>query len=456
MTDKFSLDNSVNVNVGRLSQKRHRGSPTDRLMTRNLTLVLAFSIGGQAIAYFLAILLARQLGVAGFEAYVVAAATFIVLVAVAPGGIDKFSLRLVPALIIEKDWRRTRGFLAFGVRRTLVSAIGLMALVGVVVWSSGTITSATGRALLITGLALPAGALAHFGFEVLAATGRVTLSAAISRLAIPATVLVLVGLQLAMPVAITAAMAIGAWAITWIAAVVVLAVAIHRTIPPPVWQDEAEEDAPAWTREATVFWVHRVAVAVMAQASVIALELLQPSAAAVGAYAAALATASPALVLVTATNRIYARELSEFLARRDFAGIIQLRRSRLRWLLPALFVFLVLTVFFAEQILGLFGSAFIEDGAFPLRLIAITMAFTLTFALSPTYLKYTRNHRATLSTVALAAVAQLVLLWLLIPRLGATGAAMAYAVSMGGMYGVFALLASRDLASLRRKTAPRR
>jgi O-antigen/teichoic acid export membrane protein len=51
--------------------------------------------------------------------------------------------------------------------------------------------------------------------------------------------------------------------------------------------------------------------------------------------------------------------------------------------------------------------------------------------------------------VVSAAIVQIVLLVALVPRFGADGAAVAYAVSMIGMYGSFALMARRDLARLR-------
>ena len=49
----------------------------------------------------------------------------------------------------------------------------------------------------------------------------------------------------------------------------------------------------------------------------------------------------------------------------------------------------------------------------------------------------------------LSRCAQGILLLLLIPRLGATGAAIAYSVSMCGMYGAFAWMALRELALLK-------
>jgi O-antigen/teichoic acid export membrane protein len=53
-----------------------------------------------------------------------------------------------------------------------------------------------------------------------------------------------------------------------------------------------------------------------------------------------------------------------------------------------------------------------------------------------------------LGTASGAAAVQLVLLVLLVPRFGATGAAFAYAVSMCGMYGVFWWIALREVVRL--------
>ncbi len=83
-----------------------------------------------------------------------------------------------------------------------------------------------------------------------------------------------------------------------------------------------------------------------------------------------------------------------------------------------------------------------------LAALAVATAFTVLFALAPTYLKYRRRNRATYVTVACAAAPQGILL-LLVPRLGATGAAIAYAVSMCGMYGAFVWMAHHELALLK-------
>jgi O-antigen/teichoic acid export membrane protein len=146
---------------------------------------------------------------------------------------------------------------------------------------------------------------------------------------------------------------------------------------------------------------------------------------------------------------VYARRLSVLLEKREIANVLELRRERLRWLLPALVVFLVVTFVFSGELLALFRPEFAAQGVVPLRVLAVATAFSVLFALTPTYLKYRRRNRDTYVTVACAATAQGLLLLLLIPRLGATGAAIAYAISMCGMYSTFAWLSLRELALLK-------
>ncbi len=78
----------------------------------------------------LSIVLARRLGVEGFEAYVVASAAFTMMIMFAPRGIDKYALRLLPALFERGDWERARGFLRFGLREILWTSIVVASAVG--------------------------------------------------------------------------------------------------------------------------------------------------------------------------------------------------------------------------------------------------------------------------------------------------------------------------------------
>jgi O-antigen/teichoic acid export membrane protein len=126
-----------------------------------------------------------------------------------------------------------------------------------------------------------------------------------------------------------------------------------------------------------------------------------------------------------------------------------LRRQRLLWVLPLIAAFLVAVLFFGREILELFRPEFVDDGVPALRILAWPTAFSVLFSMAPTYLNYRRRNRLVLGTTAGATGVQVLLLVALVPPLGATGAALAYAVAMGGMFAVFAIIAHRELVALR-------
>jgi O-antigen/teichoic acid export membrane protein len=402
----------------------------------------------------LTVVLARQLGVDGLEAYAVASAAFTLMVVFAPRGTEKFALRIIPALYEQGDWGRARGFLRFGLRRTLMTTLltGSAAYLWVQYFSP--FPSATKLAIAVSCMSLPAGALVHYGVEVLSANGRDIMAMVIFRAAVPATTFILAGLLLYLPVEISGAMAVGCWGIAWTLALAVVMIQIRRTTPPQVWQTKPTDEARTWRRGARPFLNYRISLALLAQASVILLDRLHPSAAAVGAYVAAVSTVNLALVLATTTNRFYSRRLSILLEQRNFAGVLELRRERLRWLLPAMALFLITVFGFGREILGFFRPEFVDEGITALHLLAVTTAVSALFSLAPTYLKYMGHNRTILKTMTGTAAIQVLLLVLLVPRFAATGGALAYTVSMCGMFLIFARMAHRELVRLKanRKT----
>jgi O-antigen/teichoic acid export membrane protein len=418
--------------------------------------LVAIAISGQAVAYVLSMLMARRLGVAGFEAYAVASAVFILLATFAPLGAEKYALRQLPALLRRADWGRARGLLTFGFRRTLVTALATGALVGF--WSGWArdYSDETRLAILVTCLSLPAGALAHYGVEVLTAAGRPLLALGTFKLLVPTLALGLAGALFVTLPEVSGAQAIGCWGLAWAVAVIVMAAAFQRSAPGAIFAADPIRELAAWRSETRPFFVYRVSLALVGQAGVIALELLHPSAVAVGAYAAAMGTVSLAAVLATSTNRAYGRELALVLDRRDFDTLLAMRRQRLLWLAPMIALFLAVAFGFSRQILEVFRPEFAQEGAVALRILAASTAFTVLFSLAPTYLKFQKRNQTTYSVVAGAAAGQLVLLIALVPPYGATGAAAAYAVSMCGMYGLFAWRAHREVVALRDASGPSR
>jgi O-antigen/teichoic acid export membrane protein len=402
--------------------------------------LVGVAIIGQAIAYGLAILVARRLSVTGFEAYVVASAIFILGATLAPLGVEKLTLRRWPALARAQDWGPARGLLRFGVRRTLGTAVAAGAVIAI--WAGMRSPAPVRSAILVTCLSLPAGALVHYAVDLLTAAGRPFRALAICRIAVPAAALLVFVATMAFGNA-TGATAVGAWGAAWLAALGLMAVSLRPRLDPRLLAAVPRID-PGWAREAQPFLVYRAAQSLLAQSGVIALELWGQHGIAVGAFAAAMATTGMAAVLATATNRAYGRDLGLLLEAGDSAGVAALHRRRLAWLLPALAGFLCVALAFPGAILRLFRPEFAMAGATPLRLLALTTAITVLFALAPTQLKFQRRNRVIYSVMAAAAAAQVGLLLVLVPQLGAAGAALAYMLAMGGGYAAFAMLARRQ------------
>ena len=407
------------------------------------------AVTGQGVIYLLTIVLARQLGVEGFEAYAVASAAFTLMVVYAPRGTEKYALRSLPALFERGDWGHAGGFLRFGLRRTVGTSLLLGSVVYLWVHFFSNYPPATKLAIGVSCLSLPAGALVHYYVEVLSANGRDILATAIFRIAVPVTTFILVVLLLYLPFGVNGAIAVGCWGIAWALALAAMLIQVRRTTPPQVWRAKPAEDRPTWVREARPFLIYRISLALIAQVGVIALDQLHPSAASVGAYVAALSTTTMALVLATSTNRFYARQLSILLEQKNYTGVLELRRERLRWLLPVMAIFLAAIFFFGREILGFFRPEFVIEGLTALHLLAVTTVITVLFSLAPTYLKYMGHNRSVLQIVVAAAAIQVILLVLLVPRFAAIGAAIAYSVSMCGMYLVSSRLAHRELVMLR-------
>ncbi len=403
---------------------------------------------GHGLSYLVSLWLARTLGVEGFEAYVVASTAFILMVTITPLGFEKYALRLLPALFEQADWPRAKGYLRYGFRSTLLMSFLVAAAVGAWTHWISDLPANMRLAIIVSCLSLPAGALVHYALEVMSAAGHEVRATAIFRLAVPAVTLALVGVLFALPLTPSGAMAVACWGVAWMAALVLMAMKWRQVAPPQLQHVQAVEEKAAWFSEARPFWFYRIALAVLAQGGMLALVSFDAHGSAVGAYAVAMSTAGLAAILATATNRTYARRLSVLLERRDFATIMRVRGERLRWLLPTIAIFLLFTFGFTRQILALFRPEFVEEGLLPLRLLALSTAFSVVFALAPTYLKYARRKHVTYLTVAITALLQVLMLIVLVPRFGATGAAAANATSMVAMYGAFAWMATREVRRL--------
>jgi O-antigen/teichoic acid export membrane protein len=372
----------------------------------------AVACAGQVVSYVFYIVLARRTDVSVFEDYAVAVGAVTLLASFTTLGLEKYAVRILPVFYERGDWAGARGFAGFALRRTLWTSIaaGAALALGWGWWDPG---SASWAAVAVAMLVLPVVSLAQLAVEMLTAGGHELRGVLLYRVGVPGAAIALVLLALELPLALSGAAAVACWGLGW--GLVGYGLALNT----------------------------------IGQAGVLGLEFLGASEVDLSAYAAAAQTTSLVVVLATATNRFYAPRLSLLLERGDFASMDEMRRQRMRWVLPLIAAFLVAALGFGREILGIFRPEFVEDGVPVLRVLACSTAFSVLFSMAPTYLKYTRRTRLVLGTTAGAAGAQVLLLFALVPSLGATGAAIAYAVAMIGMYAVFVTAARREVVALR-------
>lgn len=399
--------------------------------------LMALAFLGQVVVVALAVLLARRLSLAEFEAFAVAASVFIVMATAAPLGSEKQALRTLPPLFAVGDVAGVRAYLGFALRRCLVGVAAAILLCLLWIGLLGGVPAATRHAVLVACLSLPAGALVHLGLEVLSAAGHARLAAVVFRIVVPA---VAAALLLALALAdrlVHGAAAIGAWGIGWVVGLGIM-LRCGPGLRPALGTDATR--TATWRRDSRPLWLYRLASSLLAQAGIIALELAGAAPVDVGAYAAATSLVGFAAALVRSTNRIYAREIAICLRTADAAGIRALRRRRAAWLLPLLGLLLLLAFGLPDRLLALYRADFVEPGRQPLRLLASSAALSMALALAPTVLIFRGEQGRVLATLSAAFALQVLLLAWLVPRLGATGAAASHAMVTTLLYGRLAVL----------------
>lgn len=413
------------------------------------TQVSGLAIAGQGLAYLLGIVLARNLDAAGFEIYVVASAAFILMVAVVPQGLEKYSLRVVPPLLEQAQWSPLLGYIRFSARRTLWAAGLVATAVGLWAWNASDFSRSARVAMVISCATVPLGAIVHLGLELLTAMKRPVAATVIFRLAVPAVALLGAAVVILSSGTLDGPRAVACWSVAWAAGLALMAAQIWRAAPSGLWSTRAQQTRTEWLGNARPFWVYRTLLAIFAQVGVLVLDRLQPSPVTVGAFAVAASTAALAQVLATATNRGYASRLSLLLDRKDLDGIHVLQLQRLQWLAPPLLAYVILAFAFSHELVGFFGPAFIEEGVPALRILVPATALSVILSLGPTYAKFRGRRKKIYLEVVIAAVVQIALLTALVPAHGATGAALAYAIGASIMYGRLAWFARNDLLGLR-------
>lgn len=385
--------------------------------------------------YGLGIFLARTLGTVGFGSYNVGVATFTMLASLATLGLEKFSLRVLPSYIEEGNWDYARGFARFSSHTILaVSALGAVAWVAWNWWSYEAFRIYPLAASALVVAFVTSMALVMFLVEMLSAGGRAVLATLVYRLFLPLSVVSIIGAVTLLGGGLTVRRAVICYGASWVLSLALILVFVRHALPADIWKaaPKMRVESRQWLRRSAPFLAQSFMMTLFASSGVIILGLLRPGDAEIGIYAAAMQVSSLAVLMATATNRFYAPRGSVLLDRRDWDGIMRLRNERHAWVSPMVLVFLGVILLFGRRILELYGPDFAR-GYPALCILAAGVAVSVKYAGAPLALQFFGKARWVLGAICVAGLLNVALLVVLGGAFGATGAAIAYSLSLGGM-----------------------
>lgn len=392
-----------------------------RDIVRQSGVSFATRVVGLAVAFLANILLARMLGPSGYGAYAIAIGWASLLAIPARLGLDNAALRFVTLYRERRDHGALRGLLrtsagAIAVASGIAGALALLAG-----WLSG---RSEVDPWLAAGVALLVFPLAAMGWlsAVMRGFNRIFASQAYEQLLRPALLILLlgiawgVGVTMRAPLALWLTVAAVAMPLTILAAQVRREVAAHG----PGQADWSER--MLWLAVGWPLFLLSLFQEAGNQIDLILLGILKDAAAAAH-LAAAMRLSSLASFGLVAVVSVSAPAIASAFHRGDHAAMARLATMTARMsLLFALLVVAGLLVF-GRTALAAFGPAFPD--AFPVLAVLCLGALVSAFTGSVGYFLLMTGHERTAASIMVGALLVAAILdVLLIPSLGAVGAAI--------------------------------
>jgi O-antigen/teichoic acid export membrane protein len=395
----------------------------------------AFSLVSYAAFFLVNAILARSLSINDFNDYNVGVSTLLLLAALTPLGLEKFSLKILPALTEHEGWPLSRGFLRFSVALVVLMGFVLLLTFDTVLESVLLMRGADYHIAIPTIVGcLPMVALFLLFLEVATAYGAPIAAAALYRIAFP---LLLLGLNVAVwysPWEISGLSSAGCYVTSWLVVTGAMWVLARKIVPTQVRMAEPAYQKVLWLKDSIPLLMFSLLMTLLTQSGVIILQLETTSEHDTSVFAVAMHTGAFVAVLATSTNRFYLPRISVLLDRQDQQGLIRLRRQRLLLMGTLASLFVLAVVLFGRRVLQVFGEDY-EQGYAAMCVIAVGTAVSTLFSVAPYALQFAGRHQLVIRSSILAACSGIGLCILLVGSYGALGAALAYAVPMVSLFG---------------------
>jgi O-antigen/teichoic acid export membrane protein len=389
----------------------------------------AAKLVGAGLLFFAQVLLARLLGVSQYGIYAYALSWMTVLAIIAKMGFETSLLRFLPEYSVKRQWSLFRGVIRFSFTIVGLVAAGIFIIGHVLLFFLRSHLDANLLlSLRIMLLVLPLFAWTAIRQSCLRGVKRIVHAEVPESILRP---LVLAAAAWIFSKSLLSFSAAWAWLCQFIAVFFSFLYGtflLSKALPDEYKQHASETRRAQWIKVSSPMLLMNSMNIIMAQASIVILGFYQPTTE-VALFSASIRIVILATFALLAVNSIAAPLISE-LYYADKKNVLQSLLRNAAAAIAAITIVAGLFLFFCGRwILGLFGSEFLD--AYILLQILLVGFIVKSLAGPASYvLNLTGHQNLTAKAMLIAVIISLLLNFILIPRFGAVGAAMASSITM--------------------------
>jgi O-antigen/teichoic acid export membrane protein len=379
--------------------------------------------GGAALAFLSQVVLTRLLGAEQYGIYYYVLSWLAVLVVIAKFGIDYAVLRFLPAYLASADWRAARGLLRWSVRTVAASALAMVGMSVLAVLALVRAQPELRNTFLIGCAVLPLWALCSLRQAAMRSMHRNALALLPEFVVAPLFVMLCAGAIELASHGMNAVMAMLATVGAFGAALLLGNAWLRSLLPQELRGGAADFRDKAWPGSALALLLSSGMHMIIGNADAVMIGLLSGTED-VGIYGMASRCAALVAFPLTVANAFFAPIIAEMLGtgkKRELQSF--LRRGMRMVVLASVSAALALWIGGAE-ILGLFGAGF-ESGAGYLSLLVIGQLINALSGPVAYVVAFSGREALVARVMSATTLFSILLSALLIPRLGALGAAIA-------------------------------
>lgn len=401
------------------------------MLVRSSFASVALKVGGMVVSLLLTIVLARTLGPTGYGEYSYVFALVLLLAIPAQFGLPSLVVRETATALEGNQWARLSGVWRWSLVMAAVLSVASIGMGAAVAWAvAGRFSPSAVQTFAWALPLIPLIAFVNLIGAALRGLRQLMRGLLVEQTLRPAVLLVLLAVGLSTDFTLTPTRAMSLHTLAAAFAVALAGIWFARARPAGVRTALAPVyEGAHWLASTAPLAVFAAAHVIVGRTDTVMLGVFATPAD-VGVYQVAMSGAALVIVGLGAVNLVVAPQFARLHASGNRAALQRIVTQSARIVaLLALPAVIVLVLFGAQLVVWVFGSDY-AGAATPLSVLAIGQFVNAFFGSAGVLLNMANHERAAARGLMVAAVLNVVLNVLLIPRFGVTGAAVATTISL--------------------------